>query len=443
MRSWFLGFFALALIGSACGEDRPALNKPPPTAGTSSGGQGAFGQGGFNQLSGGTSSSSGGGGGRPPEETPRETVFTFVHGIVDADRVMLCIVKGQGNDAVALGSPQPEAGLGYGEALVLHGLDGVDYVHDTIQPLVIAGELGRVSGLDCTAALALAAAEQAAGEGVAAPGGESTGGAGGMNAEAGSSAGGAASGAGSGGAAGAENVAGAASSSGGQAGSATGGSGGASNDGEESGDGGENVGPLPEPPKLRVGALPILPGGTLAGGRSYLFVADGCIGGPAFATRWNEQVCGDGYTALTPSVSGLLVPMSREKEFGLVGLQVVGGSLATPTVDVVSAPLLPAQSSGMVTVAGGVSPGRIVPRPPQVVLSAADFGANKDAWRLQVLLGSQAVYSEQWSEVRERANIEELADSENYVLVLLGPSMSFTREGFWNPRRISLLLADP
>jgi hypothetical protein len=425
VRRWLFGLLVLVLGGSACGEDRPSLKSAPVGGGGSGGVATSGGQGGFRTISGGSNSASSGTGGRPPDEVLGETVLTFLHGIVDAERLRVCFVKGRGKDAVALGSPMPEAGLAFGESLVVRTIEGLDFASDEFEPVVISGELERIAGLDCTAALAEASAVQAAAEGAAAR----------RDLEAGGAAGAAGVGA-SGGAGGASDIetnggasSGAAGASGDEAGNGAGGPGGAPSL------------PLPEPPALRVGALPILPAGTLAG-RSYLYVADGCIGGPAFATRWGEQVCGAGYGALTPTLGAVFVAMSRQRSLYALSLQAVGASLATDAVDVVSAPIITVPEVPPV-IASLVHPGSITPRFPRQDLSTEAYGANSKSWQVEVMLDGQSVFAEYWDTLRSRAGVTLLEDAQTYALVLIGPRMNVSQTGFWNPRRIVLLSADP
>jgi hypothetical protein len=428
VRRWLFGLLVLVLGGSACGEDRPSLSSAPVGGGGGSGGLATSGgQGGFRTISGGSNSASSGTGGRPPDEVLGETVLTFLHGIVDAERVRVCFVKGRGKDAVALGSPVPEDGLAFGESLVVRTIEGLDFATDEFEPVVISGELERIAGLDCTAALAEASAVQAEAEGAAAR----------QDLDAGGAAG-AAGVVVSGGAGGASSID---ATSGGASSGAAGASGDEAGNGGAGGAGGAPSLPLPEPPALRVGALPILPARTLAG-RSYLYVADGCIGGPAFATRWGEQVCGAGYGALTPTLGAVFVAMSRQRSLYALSLQAVGASLATDSVDVVSAPIIPVSDVPPV-IASLVHPGSITPRFPRQDLSTEAYGANSKSWQVEVMLDGQSVFAEYWDTLRSRAGVTMLEDAQTYALVLIGPRMNVSQTGFWNPRRIVLLSADP
>ena len=85
--------------------------------------------------------------------------------------------------------------------------------------------------------------------------------------------------------------------------------------------------PAPNPPALRVGALSALPAGTLAAGYSQLLVAEGCLGGPWYVDKLDDQVCGDGYSGRSTLAQSFVV-LSRETSIN-IGFQALHASRAT------------------------------------------------------------------------------------------------------------------
>lgn len=411
MRGWLLGLLLVAAAAPACETDHGALAKSRNTggaAGAAGRASGGNAQAGFTMIpqTGGTQAT--GTGGRAPDEPPGKNMLTFVHGVVDAGRVLLCFVAGRGDSARALGAPVAE--LDYGQSLVLPAIDGASFASDDIEPVIIAGELDWVAELDCAEAIAIARAEQDAAPTSAEPPIDTVGG-----------------GAGAGGAP---------SSGGGAA------DGGAPVNGGAGGAGGDGSPPLPEPPRLRLGELPILPAGTLNGGRSYLFVANGCIGGPAFAGKDARAACGERYSPGAPTLSAVLVAMSRRVEFGKLGLQVAHASVATAGVDVSSSRVLSEPGSALV-IASGVEFGTLLPGIARTTASSEEYLANSAFGQVDVLEVTGETFSERWSALTERAGLAALDDGTSYALVVLGPNPGLKRSGFWNPPALTLVPTDP
>jgi hypothetical protein len=319
-------------------------------------------------------------------------VLTFLHGIVDAERVLLCFLSGTGADARVLAA-EPTA-LDYGQSLVLTKIEGADLAKDDVEPVVIAGELDLVSGLDCADALALAHKEQDAAPTTVEPPGSA--------------------GAGGGGSSGMATAAG------------------------NEGGAGE---PLPEPPRLRVGELPIVPAGTIDGGRSYLLVGSGCIGGPAFAGKYAQAACGEEYTPATPTLSGVLVALSRRTQIGSLGLQVAHASAATGMVNVFASRIMSDTANSWI--ASALEYGALVPGVVQPTLSAEQYGVDSPFWQIELLSDFTSLFAERWSAIKARAGLSTLVDGRSYTLVLLGPAAGFAGKGFWNPRAFSVVPNDP
>jgi hypothetical protein len=322
-------------------------------------------------------------------------VLTFLHGIVDAESVLLCFLSGTGADARVLDA-EPTA-LDYGQSLVLTEIAGADLAKDDVEPVVITGELELVSGLDCADALELAHKEQDAAPTTVEPPGSA--------------------GAGGGGASGV-----------------------ATGEGGAGGEGGVGA-PLPEPPRLRVGQLPIIPAGTIDRGRSYLFVGTGCIGGPAFAGQYAQAACGEEYTPATPTLSGVLVALSRRTQIGSLGLQVAHASAATGMVNVFASRIMSDTANSWI--ASGLEYGALVPGTVQPSLSAEQYGVDSPFWQIELLSDFTSVFAERWSAIKMRAGLSTLVDGRSYTLVLLGPAAGFARKGFWNPSALSVVPNDP
>jgi hypothetical protein len=432
-------------FGVACETNHDALEKQPRQGNSAGGAGGVAGGGAYVTISGGGGSVASGG--HADDEAPGKTLLTIVHGVVDAPRIVLCLAKvGADGAAVPFGKPLSAAPLAYGQSVVLPAIANVDFASDTLQPFVIAGELDLISKLDCAAAIDRARAEEAAVDPSLAA---------------------------AGGAAGAESAAGAASSAGGSSGEA-GASGTLAEAGTAGSGGADGAAPAAQA-RLRVRSLPTLPAGTLSGGRSYLLVAAGCLGGSGYElpkaadraigddTPTGEDYCGTGYTAQTPTVSLFFAAVSRASAEGHVGLQVLNGSLATDPISVNSSGPLSAGGTRTlgnfvnyegtpISIASGVVAGGLAPRPADIDHSALDYGS-----ALGFSLGVTAqrkiqssgvtqevtVLSETWASVLDRSGVGALADGSNYVLVLLGP-LPDAKQGpaFLNPPVLTAVRAD-
>ncbi|HWZ92591.1 MAG TPA: hypothetical protein VNW92_27180, partial [Polyangiaceae bacterium] len=278
--------------------------------------------------------------------------------------------------------------------LVLPAISGADPASDVLQPFVIAGELDLVSGLSCAAAIDRAQAEEALTD--PAP-----------------------SAAGAAGAAGAAQV----------------GAGGSS------GEAGAGGAPPEVQSRLRVRGLPAIPAGTLNGGRSYLLVATGCLGGSGYNAPNSDQYCGMGYSERQPTVSAVFVALSRATSPDHVGLQVLHASLATDNINVTSGSPPPSSDSPISIVTMEVE-GGLLPRPAYTDHTAFDYGSAR-GYRLEVVAQNAAVLDQDWAGVLARGGIGALEDGSNYALVLIGPRPGSKNGGFWNLPAITVVASDP
>jgi hypothetical protein len=404
-----LGLFAAALLVAAtsrCVTDHDALAKRDSGGSAGEGGSGGK----AGSGAGGNSNGSGGTGGKYTEPAGR-SVVTFMHGVVDSERVAFCFATKNGDKDVFVAEPTPASGLTFGSAFHVESLPELDFSEDDITPYVIGGDLDRLDGLDCKEAVALARElmERALPDD---------------------------------GSGGAPNGAGGAPS--GEAG-APGTEGGAGGEAavafdEVAGAGGAGPTPVPDPPALRVRALPTLPAGTLSAGYSILLVAEGCLGGPWFVDKDDEQVCGEGYFGGTTLASSLVV-MSRETSFNM-GLQALNASRASGPLDAVISP--PSGSVDFpIPLASDIVDGQVAPVPASVAFSSHDYGVTDPGFRVRFVDSQGRDTQASWADLIERSGLDAVEDGKNYVIVALGPSVAVKTKSWWNLSTVGLAAADP
>jgi hypothetical protein len=368
--------------GSGCTTNHDALAKEPKAgSATGGGGSSGFGSGGF----GNTGNVSQGGRVNPDVEPAGDDVLTIVNGVVDAPSVRLCFSRAADDGEVGelVGEPMPE--LAYAASVVLTELDGLSFADDAIVPWLISGDFSRLTGLDCSDAVALALEEEAKVTPVedddgAAGGADGAAGAGGARAEL-------------------------------------------------------------EEPALRARPLGAIPPGTVNIGRSILMVLTGCMGGAAYRDTIETSVCGDAYTPSMPTLQPVVVKLSREIGFDKVGLQAVPASRAIAgTIDVRAS-----GDEGVVslTFASSVGFGGIEPRPADVRFSANELGVARNDFGLQAVDDSGVIFQESWADIRRAAGIDEIVAARTYTAVLLGPDPLLLKEGWWNPSAFTLVDNDP
>lgn len=389
---------ALLLAGgsvNACTTNHDALARQPKagsstggSAGTSGFGSGAFSNGG-NQSQGGRNN--------PDIEAKGDDVLTIVNGVVDASSVQLCFAR-VGEDGLTqdfVGSPLPE--LAYAASTTLTELGGLSLADDTIQPWVLSGELNRLDGLDCEAAVALAQAEEAKVTPADVPG---------------------------------LGLGGAAGSGGGDGNAA----------GDAAGPGAGDAGPF-EFPTLRARPLGALPPGTVAIGRSILMVLTGCSGGVAYADRVEAAACGPTYTPTTPTLEPIIVKLSRVVGATTVGLQAVQASQATRSLDVRAS-----GDKGAVSLvfASSVSFGSIEPRPADVRFTPFELGVENFDFGLQAIDEKGGVaFQEAWSDILAASAVPSIVAGRGYTAIFIGPDPLLLKEGWWNKAAFTLVDNDP
>jgi hypothetical protein len=323
-------------------------------------------------------------------------VASFLHAVVDAPSIALCFAKNDGGGNSLVGRPRPAAGLAYGGALVVETLNGVDLDAERVVPFAIAGDLALLDSLTCEEAVALAEAEMraasrgAGGSGPSAPG------------------------------------------AGGEAGDGVG--------GVPSGGGGSPQSPVAA--RLRVARLPELSPGTLSEGHSLLYAMVGCLGGPTFTHEHEEALCGAGYAANRPTVSAELVVLSRKVGISTIAIQALHASRALPALNLRAKPPDSAVEP-WAYIADNMTEGMLRPREPRMDLSASGYGVGTRTWRVQALVGGEAVVSDSWPTIERRSGIEAPSSGRGYTLVVMGPSSVVDDATPWNPPGITIVDNDP
>ncbi|HEY3668917.1 MAG TPA: hypothetical protein VGL19_23130 [Polyangiaceae bacterium] len=392
-RDGYLRVLLLAGLLAGCVTDHDALQKRPD-AGSSAGAGGVLGGAGAPSVIGGTSGDDATGG-HADDEPLGKSLLTLVNGVVDAPSVVLCLAKvDPSGGATPFGQPLTDKPFAYGENLVLTDVSGASVDTDTLEPMIIAGELELIAGLDCEAAVARAQDEEA------------------LAIDANTRA----------------------------AGAGAGGEGGAADSNADAGAGGASS--HEQPSRLRVRGLPALPAGTLRAGRSILFVATGCMGGSAYDAPSSEEYCGTGYSEDQPTLSAVLVSLSRRTQFGETGLQFVHASFATPSVDVSSHPPFPSKDTG-VQIATGVIEGQASPHSALLTHSALEYGS-ANFYQVQLSTQGTPVSGEPWLDVLARGGVKSLQDGSTYALVLLGPRADHIQPTrLWNPMALTVVPVEP
>jgi hypothetical protein len=417
-RGLWLGSLLFSLGFAACVTNHEALEKKPTGRGGNGSG-GTFASGGAPSHRGGSGGDAENGGGHSDDEPPGDSVLTIVNGIVDAPSVALCLAKVDGDGNVTpFGSPLTDAPLEYGQSVVLGDVSDVDFDTDGLELFAIAGELERIANLDCDEAIQRARSEEALsdatgnGAGGAEPG---QAGAGGDGSDIAPSSG---ASAGEGG-------------NGGEGGSAA----------HEGGSGGTSPGPTPVRAPLRVRGLPAISPGTLNAGRSLVFVTNGCMGGATYSGKSAEQYCGAGYTPRDPTVSAILVSLSRQVSADHVALQVVHASLANEQVELRARPPFPSTADGVAI--ASVQPGQVAPRPASIQNALFDLGS---ARKYQVSIEAQGsvLYAQPWTTVLSQGALSSLENGRGYALVFNGPRADLTpKTNLWNGPTLTAVPVDP
>jgi len=197
-------------------------------------------------------------------------------------------------------------------------------------------------------------------------------------------------------------------------------------------------------PSVLAAPLGVIPQAVLASDRSLLLVPIGCMGGAGHDDPSQANGCGATYTVQTPTVSAVLLAMSRIPDPDHISLQVVSASVVIPTSDVRVKPGLATALEA--DVAPSLSPGGIGPSPPfhELALSGyAPLGAAQiktyppggfsatSVTMLSDVLGASAV------------GTSGFATGASLVLVAVGAAPGAPAGPFWHKLTYAVVQADP
>jgi len=191
-----------------------------------------------------------------------------------------------------------------------------------------------------------------------------------------------------------------------------------------------------------VKTLPEIPAGALAEGYSSLYVALGCLGGPAFTHLLEEEACGNAYSPTSPTASAVLVTLSRTRADGKLAFQALHASLASPALTVSSAPPDTAVQASL-PIVYDLRRGSLFPREPSTQFSLTDYGVELPGWTAQASIEGTPVLNERWRDILERAGIDAFEAGRGYTLVVVGPRPTAPGSGFWNSAAIGVVDNDP
>jgi hypothetical protein len=195
---------------------------------------------------------------------------------------------------------------------------------------------------------------------------------------------------------------------------------------------------------LRVAALPVLPASVFASGRSVLFVATGCLGGPGHTDATETLGCGTAYTATSPTPGLVVLGMAKDTDPDRPTLQVVNASSSMPAVDVELTPgFSGAIPRGFAT---SLAPGSIGPSPPFDEVARADLGVLADV-KLTTYMPASTYPTSVTLLGSVFANgglgAEELVDGEALAFVAVGGYPGVTPPAWWHALTYVMVRADP
>ncbi|MCC6215760.1 MAG: hypothetical protein IT376_12920 [Polyangiaceae bacterium] len=470
--------FGVAAVVAACTTDHSILARRdrPGAGGAAGAGAGGGGAGATSPDAGGATGDSGldsaadAPADAPPADGPADAggdgpdLLTVLNGVPDADRVAVCFVRVTGGVGAPVGWPLV---IDYASTRAYSSVEGLDFAADDLRLVVFRGDLTLLGGRDCAASLARVealtgaeialegtaadagpegstdppdAADAADGETAAEPapdapaeGGSDAASEAGLDAADAADASGDAADA-SGDAAGTDASSDAAGEDGGPDAPPD-----AAEDAPAADAPPEGASDGPGDPPIRALPLPVLPAGTVAGGRHVLVVITGCFPGAEHSGGVELSVCGDAYTPLTPTLGAIAVRLARRAPGAGAGLQVLHatrGSVVEHDFRVQP----PADAGGeVVTLATAVGYGVLAPREPTGARSAAEHG-----WPLgtvEVLQSNSGAPSlaVAWSEIQAGSGGVGLVDGANRALVLVGPRPSLAPGGWWQAPRLVLV----
>jgi hypothetical protein len=196
-------------------------------------------------------------------------------------------------------------------------------------------------------------------------------------------------------------------------------------------------------PDAIVQSLGVVPREALDMQRSLLLVPTGCF---AFGHEdpLLEEICGEAYTADTPSPNVVLAPMSRVVDFGSIGLQAVHAIGGTPLE--IDTGVVPTLTPSERTIGDDVTFGEVSPFPPNTALSASELEGPSSAV-IRTYLAPGGVISAEILLGSAMTNggitAEDFKNGTNVVLLGIGPTPGTPGGSWWNEFTYVALRADP
>lgn len=195
-------------------------------------------------------------------------------------------------------------------------------------------------------------------------------------------------------------------------------------------------------PDAIVQSLGVAPRSAIDMPRSLLLVPTGCLA-PGHDDPLATQVCGETYTADTPTPNVVLAPMSRVLDFDAIGFQAVHAISGTSLeVDVGVVPMGGSER----TVGDDVTFGEISPFPPNRSLTGTQLeGPSAALLRTYIDPGGTVNAEILLGEAMTNGSLEADAfkSGTNVVLVAVGPTPGTAKGSFWNEFTFVALRSDP
>lgn len=196
-------------------------------------------------------------------------------------------------------------------------------------------------------------------------------------------------------------------------------------------------------PGLELLSLGAVPASSLTAPRSLALVVTGCFGGEGHDDPGAEQACGPGYSALTPTPSIVLAPLSRVIDGSAVGLQVLNATAGAAVIDGYLQPSFDGVS--FVAIASLVVSGQAAPFPPTTALSASELGTASLA-KLRIVtagLGASSELSLGDAMVAGGVDAADLANGQNVALVAVGAAPGAPALAWSNGLAVVAVDSDP
>ncbi len=363
------------------------------------------------------------------------STLTIVHGVSDSPTIAICFAR-VSTGLTFVGDPFPPGGLSFGQSVPALAVPGFDFETDAVQPVVIAGNLALVAGMSCEQAIAeieritleladAGAVGDAGGDASTPDASMMTDAAFDGGIDAGATTDGASFDSGSDATASSDATVSDAATDGGIADAAP-----------------DALLPPPPPPPvappIRALGMAILPGGTFTGGKNFLFVPTGCLGGPAFTSSVDQIVCGPGYSATSPTLRPVVVSMSARTSPNRLGLQVLNAAATPDRLKVESVP----NGSGItIEIVDELVSGAIGPASPMDDFPRDSFGTPITESSIEVGLSNAttAQLMVPWADVLDRGDLTSVANETGYTLVVIGPRAGLSAGSWWNGSTVTIV----